>query len=120
MLIGLKFFAEDFEHLEEAHPGCIVASVAYHDRQFDDEVRALTAEAVGAWRARFAAMFAQIAEKYPPKIDIDLNHLANMLPAVVDGVLIDARVMNEPQLMVEQVMLYRKLVQTVFEGIEDA
>lgn len=118
MLIGLKFFAEDFENMEEARPGCIVASVAYHDRQFDDEVRELTAAAVDAWRIRFRGMFAEIAQEYPPRIDVDLEHLTNMLPALVDGVLIDARVLREPDLMVEQVMLYRKLVQAVFLGCD--
>lgn len=117
-LIGLKFFAEDFENLEEARPGCIVASVAYHDRQFDDTVRNLTAEAVIAWRRRFRTMLHEIAETYPLRIDVNLDHLADMIAALVDGTLIDSRVLNEPQLMVEQVLLYRRLVQAVFLGSE--
>jgi len=116
LLIGLKFFAEDFENMEEARPGCIVASVAYHDRQFDDEVRGLTAQAVDAWRQRFRAKLAEIVDVYPPQIAVDLSDLADMIPALVDGVLIEARILQEPQLMVKQVMLYRKLVQAVFMG----
>lgn len=114
LLITLKLFAEQFADLEETHPGCIVAAIAYHDRQFNDEVRGLNAQAVEAWRARLRGSFAEIEKVYRPRIEIDTRHLADMLCTIVDGALIVGRVVDEPRLVHEQVMLYRQLLRGVF------
>lgn len=116
LLISLRLFAEQFANLEEAHPGCIVASVAYHDRQFNDEVRDLNAQSMQAWIDRLLPQLNEIAAVYPPKIDIDLRHLAEMLCTIADGGLICGRVLRSPKLMNEQILAYRKFVQAVFLG----
>ncbi len=116
LLISLRLFAEQFADLEETHPGCIVASVAYHDRQFNDEVRALNARAILAWRERLVPQFETIAEAYPPRIEIDLRHLADMLCSIADGGLVVGRVLDEPRFISEQILAYRKFVQAVFAG----
>ena len=116
VLIALKLMAEAFAELETVHPGCIVASVAYHDRQFDEEVRALNASAVQVWRDLLRARLAAAAERHPPVIAVDLAHLADMLPALVDGAMINERVLDERGFLVEQLLLYRSFVQAVFTG----
>lgn len=84
-LIGLKLFAEMMAEMETAHPGCMVAAVAYHDKQFNNEVRGLNAAAVLGWRTRFLAILQEIAETRPPRLDVDLSHLADMLSALAVG-----------------------------------
>ena len=116
LLITLSLFAEQFADLAEAHPGCIVASVSYHDRQFNDEVRDLNAQAMQAWIDRILPQMEEIAKVYPPKIDIDLRHLAEMLCAIADGGLICGRTLQSPKLMNEQILAYRKFVEAVFLG----
>ena len=51
-LVGLKLFAEMMDDLPNGHPGCMVATIAYQDRLFDAEVRALNREAILSWRRR--------------------------------------------------------------------
>lgn len=119
LLVTLKLFAERFTKLEETHPGCIVASVAYHDRQFSRQVRDLNALSITAWRDRLTRSLEAVAERYPPRIDIDLRHLADMLSAIADGALIVGRVLDEPKLMAEQILLYRQFVRVVFLGTEE-
>lgn len=116
LLVTLKLFAEHFADLEETHPGCIVASIAYHDRQFNDEVRQLNAKAVEAWRTRLNASFDEIAKVHPPRIDVEFRQLSDMLCAIVDGALIVGRVLDEPPLISEQILLYRQFVSCVFLG----
>ena len=118
-LIGLKLFAEMMAELETAHPGCMVAAVAYHDKQFNTEVRGLNATAVLGWRSRFLATLEEIAERYPPRAGVNLSHLADMLSALADGGIILSRVLDQPRLLSEQILLYRTFVRLVFLGAGD-
>ncbi|MGD2133373.1 MAG: TetR/AcrR family transcriptional regulator [Maricaulaceae bacterium] len=116
-LVGLKMLSEMFSDLPSEHPGCIIASVCYQDRIFDKEVRDLNAEAVLAWRKRFSDRLEIIAERYPPKIDIDLDDLADMLSAVTDGGIILSRVLHDQAALPRQVLLYRDFVRAIFLGV---
>lgn len=115
-LVGLKIFAEMMSDLPNAHPGCIVATVAYQDKQFNDEIRALNREGVSRWRARFLASLEEIAETYPPRIDTDLVALADMLTVAIEGGIILSRVFDDPQLLSDQILNYRSHVRCVFLG----
>ncbi len=115
-LVGLKLLAEMMEKLPSAHPGCLVASVCYQEQLFDREVRDLNAAGVLAWRRRFRERLDLIAARYPPKINVDLDGLADMLSGVVDGGIILGRVLRNEKLLPQQVMLYRDFVRAVFLG----
>jgi AcrR family transcriptional regulator len=115
-LIGLKLFAEMLADLPGAHPGCLVASVCYQDQLFNREVRALNAEGVLGWRKRFRARFDLIAARYPPKVPVDLDDLADMVSGLVDGGIILSRVLKDQTLLPKQIMLYRDFVRAVFLG----
>lgn len=114
-LIALKLLAKVFEDLPNGHPGCIVASVCYHEQLFDNEVRSINAKAVLTWRVRFRERLEKIAERYEPRIDIDLDDLADMLSAVGDGGIILSRVVGDKNLLPKQMLLYRDFVRLVFE-----
>src|SRR5919108_753131 len=77
-LVALKLFAEMTADLPGAHPGCLVASFCYQDRLFSQEVRDLTFEGVNNWRKLFLDRLTRIAERYPPKIPVELTALADM------------------------------------------
>ena len=109
-------FAEMMSDLPAMHPGCLVASYCYQDRLFDDEVRELNANGVLRWRRRFRERLDLIAQRYPPKIDVDLDGMADMVSALVDGGIILSKVVREKEILPTQVLLYRSFVQTVFIG----
>jgi TetR/AcrR family transcriptional repressor of nem operon len=115
-LIWLKLLAEMMADLPGAHPGCLVASYCYQDQLFNREVRELSREGALRWRARFLTRLEIIAAGYPPRIEVDLEALADMLLAVTDGGIILSKVMREKTVLPRQVMLYRSLVRTVFVG----
>jgi len=66
--------------LPSGHPGCLVASYCYQDRLFDKEVRALNTAAVLGWQQRFRERLDLIAARYPPRIAVELDDLADMPP----------------------------------------
>ncbi len=113
-LIGLKMLAELFADLPNGHPGCMVASICYHEQLFDREVCEINAEAVLGWRARFRALLEQVAKSYPPRIDVSLDDLADMLSAVADGAIVLAKATRDPAALPRQVLLYRDFVRLVF------
>lgn len=115
-LVGLKMLSELMADLPGGHPGCLVASFCYQDRLFDREVRELNTAAVLAWRKRFRARLDSIAARYPPRIEIDLDDLADMLPTIADGGIILSKVVKDKGALARQVMLYRDFVRAVFLG----
>lgn len=115
-LVALKMLPETMADLPNGHPGCLVAAYCYQDRLFDKDVRDLNTESVLAWRQRFRTRLEQIAEKYPPRIAVDLDDLADMLSAIADGGIILSKAVHDPQALPRQVLLYRDFVRAVFLG----
>ena len=106
-LAGLKLFAEMLAALPETHPGYLAASFTYQDQLFNREIRALNAEGIRAWRARFRIRLGEIAERYPPRADVDLDALADMASALVEGGLVLERALREPQITAGPKGVYR-------------
>jgi TetR/AcrR family transcriptional regulator, transcriptional repressor for nem operon len=114
-LIGLKFFADMLADLPKTHPGCIVAAFCYQDRQFSAAIRDLNADGVRAWRAKIADMLANIAKRYPPREGVDLDALADMATALVEGGIILSRTLNDKTMLAQQMLAYRNYVKLAFE-----
>lgn len=115
-LVGLKMLSEMMSDLPGGHPGCLVASYCYQDRLFDREIRNLNTAAVLAWRKRFRERLERIAERYPPRIAVSLDDLADMLSVIADGGIILSKVVHDPEALARQLMLYRELVRLIFQA----
>ena len=113
-LVGLKLFAEMLADLPPAHPGCLAASFAYQDQLFNDELRKLNAEGMLAWRTRFRERLRTIAERYPPRHEVDLDALADTASTLVEGGLILGRVLQDPAILPRQILLFRDFVRMIF------
>jgi TetR/AcrR family transcriptional regulator, transcriptional repressor for nem operon len=114
-LIGLKFFADMLADLPKAHPGCIVAAFCYQDQQFSRDIRELNAEGIRAWRERIRVRLDEIADAYPPRAGVDLDTLADMCTALVEGGIILSRTFSDNNMLSRQVMAYRNYVKLAFE-----
>ena len=115
-LVGLKLFAEMMANLPSAHPGCLAASFAYQDQLFNREIRQLNTEGILAWRTRFRERLDLIATRYPPRIEVDFDALADMAATLVGGALILGRLLNDISIPPRQVLLYRDFVRSIFIG----
>ncbi|MDP1584852.1 MAG: TetR/AcrR family transcriptional regulator [Bradyrhizobium sp.] len=113
-LISLKLLAEVMADLPNGHPGCLIASICYQERLFDREVRDLTAQSVRDWNARFRGIFDGIAAVYPPREEVDLDDLADMLSCTVDGAIILSKTLNDPRRLERQILIFRSCVKLMF------
>ena len=115
-LVGLKLLAETLADVQAARPGCLVASFVYQDQQYDARVRAVIVDVTLVWRGQFLARLEAIADVYPPRVEIDLQDLADMLTTIIDGGIILSKTLREPQIMARQVLAYRAFARAVFLG----
>ncbi len=83
-------------NMTEVHPGCLAASFVYQDQLFNRDVRDLNAEGILRWRRRFRERFDLIAQKYPPRDEIDLDALADMAATLIEGALVLSRALRDP------------------------
>jgi len=115
-LVGLKMMSEVMADLPAGHPGCLVAAYCYQDRLFDREVRDLYTSAMLGWRRRFRERLELIVARYPPRIAVDLDHLADMLSAIAEGGIVVSKVIKDKRALSQQLMLYREFIRAVFLG----
>ena len=114
MLIGLKLLTKLLDDMPGGHPGCIVATAAYQDRLFNADLREANLRAIIGWWRRFRRILSDVAERYPPHDAVDLDHLADMVIAVIEGRLVVSRALGEPAITAQQVMLLRSYIRLLF------
>lgn len=115
MLIFLKFLAEAMAELPEMHPGCLVAAFTYESQQFDIDVIEKNKEGILSWRKMFADQLTVIEHSYKPRFDTNVEDLADMLSACLEGGIIISRAINDQQCLVKQILNYRDYLRLLYE-----
>ncbi|MDH3231623.1 MAG: TetR/AcrR family transcriptional regulator [Alphaproteobacteria bacterium] len=115
-LVALKMFAEVMSDLPATHPGCLVAAVCYQEQLFNRDVRDLNTVGVLRWRQRFRERLGRIAERYPPRAEVDLDALADMVSVLVEGGIIISQVVKDKDVLPKQVMQFREFIRVAFLG----
>ena len=113
ILVGL--YKEMMEGLIDPYPGCLFASYLYEAGLFDDHTLAVIDNTFRQWRTTLGGMIEQAAEAYPPRIEVDCAHLADMFTVVIEGAFIMSKTLNEPQLVAHQLGLYRDFIELLFQ-----
>lgn len=113
-LIGLKQFPEMMADLLNVHPGCIDAICCYNERLFDWGVRDINRQAVLQWRQRFLQTFEEIVAIYPPREEVDMADLADMVSTCVEGGIVLSKAVNDPKVLARQILLFRSYVKLLF------
>ena len=115
-LIFLNLYAQMMDDMETLHPGCLVATITYQERLFDNEVRKMNVEFLLRTRTKFRDWLEQIAATHPPRTDVDLDALADHLTVVVEGAIIFSKALGDEALMGKQTRLFRNHVKLMFGG----
>jgi TetR/AcrR family transcriptional repressor of nem operon len=113
-LIFLKLYAEAMVDMAAQHPGCLVAIITFQDQAFDRRVAQMNVEGLYAWRRRFLRWLEEIAAVYPPKTEVDLVAMADAVFGVTASGLTLAKTLNDPEVMAQQLLLYREQVRLIF------
>ena len=113
-LIFLNLYAQMMDDMESFHPGCMVATVTYQERLFDREVRQMNVDYLMRMRRRFRAWLDEIVEARAPRIEADLDSLADALTVIVEGSIIMSKALHDEGLMGRQTRLFRQHVKLLF------
>lgn len=116
-LLFLNLFAEMVAGMTDVHPGCLVASFTYETQQFDDEIRNLMERGMLEWRGMIAGRLNQIIARYPPRIDVSVDALADMFSSTLEGGIILARIYGDNRALIDQVQSYRNHLRLVFGDV---
>lgn len=116
MVAFVRGFEEEAEALTEPYPGCLFASYCYQHGLFDERTLELVDEAVLLWRRRLTGKLREVAERHPPRHDVDLEALADMLWVIFEGAFILSRTLDEPQAVARQLAVYRVTLRQLFGG----
>jgi AcrR family transcriptional regulator len=115
-LIFLNLYAQLMDEMEELHPGCMVASVAYQERMFDADLKQMNVDYILRMRRRFHDWLNAIAAEHPPSKDVDVEALADNLTAIIEGAIILSRSLKDHSLMGRQTRLFRNHVKLIFDA----
>ncbi|MFV8819381.1 TetR/AcrR family transcriptional regulator [Haliea sp. E17] len=114
MLLYMNLLAEAMENLEEVHPGCLVASFTYESQLLDDEIHGMIASGAVQWREMFGSMLANIEQVYTPNTEVDIDELADMLSAVIEGGILLSRIFSDNTVLVQQLKQYRNYIKLLY------
>jgi len=95
-------------------PGCLYASFCYEQELVDETTRDLIADAMLAWRTRTRAKLDEVAARYPPRVPVDLDALADQGLAVYEGAFVLSRALGEPELLRGQLRHFRTYLELLF------
>lgn len=114
MLVFVKLLAEMMAEIEDIHPGCLIASFTYESHHINEQVRGITRDSVLDWRRIFATQFHKINLQYTPKTETSSEQLADMLSTIIEGGIIVSRAMNNPDILVKQLLEYRNYIRLLY------
>ena len=115
-LIFLNLYAQMMDDMDALHPGCMVATVTYQERLFDSDVRKMNVDYLLRTRRRFAAWLREIESTNPPKVETDIDALADTLTVIVEGAIILSKALGDESLMGQQTRLFRQHIKLLFGG----
>ncbi len=114
LLIFVKLFEQEIKSLEEPFPGCLFASYLQQSELFDHNILDIIRESMLLWRTRVLDKLKKIEQKYPPRRDVDLESLADMLMVIFEGSFVLSQSLNENKIIAQQLSNYHRYLQLLF------
>lgn len=115
LLIFVKLFEQEIESLEEPFPGCLFASYLQQSELFDHNILDIIRESMLLWRTRVLDKLKKIEQKHPPRRDVDLQSLADMLMVIFEGSFVLSQSLNENRVIVQQLSNYHNYLKLLFD-----
>jgi TetR/AcrR family transcriptional repressor of nem operon len=112
VLIGL--YEEEFDGMEEAFPGCLFASYIYESKLFDAEVMDILTESTLHWRRVMVELLTRVAQKYPPRMPVDIESLADLFYSLSEGAFIMTKTLGDKTLLSRQARHLRNYLELLF------
>lgn len=116
LLLFVGLFEEEMAALTEPYPGCLLASTIYEAELFDQATHVRIRESVLTWRERIRAKLEEVAADVPPRLEVDLDAVADQLWSMAEGAFILSKAMNDAAAVAGQLRQYRNYLELLFAG----
>jgi TetR/AcrR family transcriptional repressor of nem operon len=114
LLLIINLYTELFEGLTEPYPGCLLAAYVYEMQLFGDDLKPVITAEFRVIRKELGALIRRIKKRYPPRAEVDPRALADMFSSTFEGAFVLSKAFDEPEVTVQQLKLYRTLVESLF------
>jgi TetR/AcrR family transcriptional repressor of nem operon len=114
LLLFVGLLAEAVEEHGGDDPGCLFTTFLYERDLVDGATRATIAAAMHSWRDRTREKLERAAERYPPRIEVDLEAVADQLTTLLEGAYVLSRALDDPRLIRGQLEQFRTYLALLF------
>ena len=114
LLVVIGLYEEDFESLDEPFPGCLFASYIYENKLFDEDTLGILRESTLMWRQVAREMLEKAIAAHPPKIEVDLDSLADLFYALTEGSYIMTKTLGDKSLLPRHTRHLRNYLELLF------
>lgn len=115
LLILIGLYEEEFEALTEPFPGCLFASYIYENKLFDQGTVGVLREAALAWRTAMRAMLDRVIAAHPPRVEVDVESLADLFYALLEGSYIMTKTLGDKTLLARHARHLRTYLELLFK-----
>jgi len=115
LLILIGLYEEEFEALTEPFPGCLFAAYIYENKLFDGGTVGVLREAALAWRQAMRAMLDKVIAAYPPRVEVDIDSLADLFYALLEGSYIMTKTLGDRTLLARHARHLRTYLELLFK-----
>ena len=116
LMLVIRQYEEIFQGLSEPYDGCLLAAYVYELRQFDDEIKALVTMEFELSRDELTKLLRTVAQKYPPRREVDLTSLADGFMVLFEGAFILEKALGESGITYQQLKHYRTYIEMLFSS----
>jgi len=113
LLVFVGLFA-GLDELATDDPGCLYATFVYERQLGVEGANDVVVASVKAWRARFRAKLDEVVLRYPPRLDVDLDALSDLVFSTSEGAYVVARATRDPDLVRGQLLQVRSYLELLF------
>ena len=113
LLLFLGLLTDELEEWMTATPGCLMASFCYERELVDGDTEDLIIRALRLWGDTMHAKLREVAERHPPKLDMDLRAVADQVATVIEGSYVMVRALADPTIVrgqMDQLVAYLRLL----------
>lgn len=114
LLLLIALYEEDFEALDEPFPGCLFASYIYENKLFDEGTLEVLRESTLMWRREMRAMLDRVVAAHPPRMEVDLESLADLFYAITEGSFIMIKTLGDKTLLARHSRHLRHYLELLF------
>jgi AcrR family transcriptional regulator len=114
LLLFLGLLTDELEEWMTATPGCLMASFCYERELVDHDTEAMIVSALRLWGDTVHAKLVEVAEQHPPRADVDLRAVADLVATTIEGSYVMVRALGDPGIVRGQMDQLRSYLRLLF------